>query len=486
MRVFANIGLKLVSVSSNKITILNKHFLLLFNKNRHSFCFLLLLFLNACNSDNNAPIENKEEQQSAEEISGESPLPVFSVNTSGAEIVNEPKINGLLTVSDQGEILSEVNIGIELRGSSSLSFPKKSYGIETWDSEGEDLDVSLLGMPDEEDWILYGPYSDKSLIRNVLAYELAQGMGHYASRTQFVELLINDDKKGVYVLMEKLKRDKARININKLKADENVGEDLTGGYIIKIDKNNTGGYTAQNSFTSTYDSELNGTGNPIRFLYNYPKPDNITDQQKSYISDYVADFEDVLISEDYADDQIGYAKYIDVDSFIDFLILNEISNNVDGYRISTYLYKDKNEKLNIGPIWDFNLAFGNANYCNGGDTDVWAYQFNSRCPADGYSVPFWWNRLLEDPSFVTKLKNRWQVLRSDVLGDSEILAKIDSYTTVLIASGAVQSNSDKWPIFGVYVWPNKYIGNNYAEEITYLKQWIVERTAWLDKEITAL
>ena len=115
-------------------------------------------------------------------------------------------------------------------------YSKKSYGFETWDSDGDDLDVTINGLPQEEDWILYGPYSDKTFFRNKLAYDLASKIGEYASRGFFAELEINENYLGLYILMEKIKRDEVRLNISNLQPDENEGADLTGGYILKIDK----------------------------------------------------------------------------------------------------------------------------------------------------------------------------------------------------------------------------------------------------------
>lgn len=449
---------------------------------RYLAALLFLIFVTSCSSDDNSPVEDSEEGQPEPTIE----LPLFSVNTNGAEIVDEPKRAADFIITEDGETLYSGNMGIEIRGSSSQMFPKKSFGFETWDAEGNDLDASLLEYPEEEDWILYGPYSDKTLVRNVLIYDLAREMNHYASRTKFVELNINGASYGLYVFMEKLKRDKNRIDINKLKDDENEGENLTGGYIVKIDKSDKDGYTNQNSFNSSYGLSTDETESPIRFLYDYPKAEDITEQQKSYISTYITDFEDALASDTFADPDTGYAAYIDVDSFVDFFILNEISNNVDGYRISTYMHKDKNEKLKMGPIWDFNIAFGNADYCNGGDTNVWAYRFNERCPSDFWFVPFWWNRLLEDPTFVTRLKERWNELRGSTLADAAILGKVDAYTTLLNDSGAIRSNFIIWPTFGLYIWPNNFVGTNYTEDIAYLKDWISDRTQWLDNSIDAL
>ena len=448
------------------------------------FTLWLLAFIlfTACGSDDGV----REESVAALEPSL-AKLPRIEINTlSRVEIPDEPKIDASIRVIEDDAISYEGKIAIEIRGSSSQLFPKKGYGFETRDASNIDLDVSLLGFPEEEDWVLHGPYSDKTLIRNVLIYDLAREMNQYASRTKFVALHINEQSNGVYVFMEKLKRDKARIDINKLKADENEGEDLTGGYILKIDKSDQEGYTDQNSFSSEFGASLDRTGNPINFLFEYPKVSDITSQQRTYISTYIGDFEAALASDDFADPVRGYAAYVDIDSFVDFFICNELSNNVDGYRISTYMHKDKNEKLKMGPIWDFNIAFGNANYCGGDATDVWAYKFNDRCPDDDLSVPFWWGRLLEDPVFVDRLKGRWSVLRSSILTNTAMLNKVDEYRTLLSDSGAVQSNFNTWPTFGIYIWPNAFVGDNYAEEIDYLKNWISDRTIWLDNSINAL
>jgi spore coat protein CotH len=198
------------------------------------------------------------------------------------------------------------------------------------------------------------------------------------------------------------------------------------------------------------------------------------------------EFEDALARNNFTDPDTGYAKYIDSESFIDFFLLNELSNNVDGFRLSTWLTKDKNEKLNMGPIWDFNLAFGNANYCGGGEANVWAYKFNSRCPGDFWQIQFWWDRLMQDPAFVAQLQNRWLELRGGAFSSGAIMAKIDAYIETLTLAGAIQENFEKWPVLGQYVWPNNFIGNSYNEEINYLKVWINNRLTWLDNAIVEL
>ncbi len=434
--------------------------------------------------------DSKTTDPPQEMLNPEDGLVQVEVNTNNGTIVDEPKINAQIAISQNDVLSYEGPIGIEIRGASSQSFPKKSFGFETRDANNEDINVSLLEFPEEEDWILYGPYTDKSLIRNMLIYDLSRDINMYASRTQFVELIINNSQQGVYVFMEKLKRDGDRIDINKLNDDENSGEDVTGGYILKIDKTsgtNLGdGYNTLNSFTSTF-APPNATSNQkIHFLYEYPDAEDITTEQKTYISTYVSEFENTLASDSFSDPTVGYQAYINTASFIDFFLLNELSNNVDGYRLSTYMHKDKNDKLKMGPIWDFNLAFGNADYCSGGETNVWAYKFNERCTDDFWQIPFWWKRLLEDPIFVNQLKNRWTNLRGSMFSEAYILSKIDAYNNTLTKAGAIDTNFSKWNILGTYIWPNNFVGSTYKEEEKYLKDWVSDRLSWLDSNINAL
>ena len=463
------------------------------NKERFKTFFFGFLIILGCNSIDEIS-DNPDSNQETDTINNCSSCNIelyqFVINTLGGEIVDEPKIPSALTIKKKDTIFYSGNIGIEIRGESSQYFDKKSYGFETWDENYEDMDVSLLDFPEEEDWILYGPYSDKSLIRNKLIYELSNQMGMYASRTQFIELSINSEYKGLYVFMEKLKRDKNRINISKLKETDLDENSISGGYIIKIDKSDMedGSYTDYNSFKSNYDVFGNINGDKLIFFnYEYPKPSDIHSYQKNYIQNYFHEFEDALSSNNFVDPNIGYRKYINEESFIDFFILNELSNNVDGYRLSTYLYKDRDEKMNIGPIWDFNLSFGNADYCGGERYDVWCYKFNERCLGDFWNVPFWWDRLLEDESFVTKLKTRWNDLRTNILSNENIISMVnEKYSLLKNETNVANNNFNKWKIFGIYIWPNSFIGNNYFEEIEFLKNWIINRTAWLDESINSL
>ncbi len=362
-------------------------------------------------------------------------------------------------------------IGIEIRGSSSQMFPKKSYGLETKNSSLQTTDYPLLDMPDENDWILYAPYTDKTLIRNVLTYTLDAKLGHWSPRCRFVELFLNGTYQGVYVLMEKIKRNKNRVDIAKLKNTDNSGEDLTGGYIIKIDK------TTGSGGDGWYSNYSNVTGKTY-YQYDYPKYDEITNPQKSYIQTYIKILENALYTENFKYPG-NYHEFLNDSSFVDFMIINEMSKNVDGYRLSSYLYKDKNGMMNCGPIWDFNLGYGNANYY-----DAWitsGFQYKANLGTDGWQIPFWWAKLMKDQAFVTKLKNRWTTLRKKELSDQRINYVIDSLTNLL--SESKDRNYLCWKgVMGFYVWPNYYIGQTYSDEINWMKSWITQRLAFLDQQ----
>lgn len=417
-------------------------------------------------------------------------LPLVIIDTNGAGIPDEPKILAHMGIIDNGPgqrntITDAFNdydgtIGIERRGSSSQSFPKLSYAVELRNPDGTDLSASILGLPEEEDWILHGPYSDKSLMRNYLIFTLANRMGGYHSRTRYVEVVLNGDYRGVYVLMERIKRDKNRVAISKLNPDEIIGDDLTGGYIIKIDK--VGGAQVDGWFSDI--PPRPGLDQRVYYQYHYPKPSDIVPEQQAYIQGVVEQFEEVMLRSDFNDPVSGYTQYIDVPSAIDFYILNEISRNVDGYRLSTFLHKEKDSigggKLVFGPIWDFNLAFGNADYYGGGEPQ--GFQTESGVPDfDGFQPPFWWEKLWTDSTFNAHVQTRWTALRQTILHTDSLIAHIDANAALLQeASGR---NFNRWPIFGTYVWPNRFVGNSYGEEVDYLRRWIRQRMGWIDANL---
>ncbi len=416
-------------------------------------------------------------------------LPIVLIDTYGQEIPDDPKIQAGMKIIDnasgQRNYVTDIPAydayaGIEIRGSSSQMFPKKSYGFETWDAQGEELKVSLLGMPEESDWILNANYTDKTFCRNTLAYQVSRNMGHYATRYEHVEVVINGIYKGVYIFSEKIKRDENRVNIAKLKPDQNSGDLLTGGYIFKIDKPTGSG--GGEGWESNFPPPAN-PGVTIFFQYEFPKASDITDQQKNYISEYVNTFESALSGPNFDDPQLGFRQYADEGSFLDYFIVNEISKNVDGYRLSTFIHKQRESlggKLRIGPVWDYDIAWHNANYYGAEEFTGWSYQFPY--PDDNWQVPFWWGRLLQDTTFANNLKCRWTFLRDDLLSDAWFDQYIDSIAMVLNESQ--QRNFTVWPILGVYVWPNPWpYPQTYAEETGVLKNWIHQRMAWLDANL---
>jgi hypothetical protein len=371
-------------------------------------------------------------------------------------------------------------MGIEKRGSSSQMFPKKSYGLELWDDSGNSVDTSLMDMPAESDWILNANYTDKTLIRNVMAYQIWQDMEHYGTRYKHCELFVNGRYKGIYIFSEKIKRNKNRVDVAKLKPDQNSGDPLTGGYIIKIDKQTGSG---GDGWTSSYPPPAHNNGQTIFYQYDYPKQEDITTEQKNYISDYVYDFETALKNENFADTANGYRKYAMEDTFIDYFIVNELSKNVDGYRLSTYLHKERDSKggkLRMGPVWDYDIAWNNANYCEGNVVSGWAYQFP--CPDDYWQVPFWWSRLLQDPLFADHLKCRWLHLRQSTLSNGWFSSYIDSIAGSL--SEAQERNFYTWPILGMYIWPNPWpYPDTYSGVVSSLKTWMTNRLTWLDNNM---
>lgn len=421
-------------------------------------------------------------------------LPIVIINTDGQSILNEPKVTVNMKIIDNGPgvrnaVTDNANVyngkvGIELRGSSSrVLFPKKQYAVELRNAAGLDTAVSLLGFPAEEDWVLSAPYNDKTLMRDVLAYKLGRDMGRYAPRTRYCELVLNGNYQGVYFLNEKIKRDKNRVDISALEPTEVSGDDLTGGYIIKLDKVDG---SSGPGFASQYPPLPNMPAKKITFQYEYPKWDEIVPQQKSYIANYISQFEQALAGSNYADPDQGYARYIDVDSFVDFFIMNELTKNVDGYRLSSFFYKQKDSqggKLFAGPIWDFNLGFGNANYCTSGAPTGFVYsEFNNVCPNDTWLIPFWWVKLFRDGNFSTKVADRWASLRQDKFSIQKIYAYIDSVANVLNQESQ-QRNFAAWPVMNTYVWPNYFVGANFETEVSWLKGWVADRVIWLDNNL---
>lgn len=422
----------------------------------------------------------------------ESNLPIIVINTGGQEIPETVKITAGMSIIDNGP--GQINhptdppngynglIGIELRGASSLTFEKKNYSIETRDLAGDDLKVPLLGMPPESDWALIGPLNDKSLLRDMLAYWLAGRVMPWAPRTRYVEAMLNGDYIGVYLLTETVKRDPNRVDIAKLKDSDLAGDSLTGGYLLAFDKTGIG---VGGDWASPY-PPMPGAAQQTWIQIVYPKSDDIQPEQRAYIEDHVTAFENAL-NQWAPNTTPTYENWIDVDSWIDYLLVSEITKNTDAYRLSAFFYKDRDDNdplLKMGPVWDFNIAFGIGDYCEGQYYEGWAKDFNTVCDDDAWLIHFWWEKLLRDTAFQQRIKTRWQELRTSVWTEPQIAACLDSVTTLLAEPQA--RNFQRWPVLGEYVWPNAFVGQTWAEELDYLDTWLTNRIAWIDGNIMSV
>ncbi len=219
----------------------------------------------------------------------------------------------------------------------------------------------------------------------------------------------------------------------------------------------------------------------MNFDYVYPRAEHIVFQQQNYIQTFVDSFEQALISPTYENDAgFRYDEYIDLTSFADTYLMNEFCKNVDAYRLSSYFYKQKDSdggKMFAGPVWDFNLAFGNANYCDGASPFGWMYYQD----CDGTN-PFWWDRLLNDPEFLNLVRCRWQEHRSTFLQFGTIVQYLDDRIATL--GEATNRNFERWPVLGSYVWPNPQpVADTYQEAVDNLGNWILTRLTWMDNNI---
>ena len=414
----------------------------------------------------------------------ESDLPIVSISTNGQTIDNDVKI-----VADMGIVYNgngvrnhlsdpfnhyDGKIGIEYRGNYSLSLPQKPYSFKLIDNAGVSIDSSLINMPAEHDWLLLAQYNDKSFSRNVISNDLFTQMGHYATRSKYVDVVLDGEYQGIYLLSESIKRDSNRVDIPRLDTFEIIGQDVTGGYIFKVDY-----WNSQDSWLSNY-SPIGFPGVDIHYVYHYPKPDNIQPEQKTYIQNYVNNFESALYAPTFSDPAIGYPAFIKVESFIDYFIVNEVARNVDGFKKSRYFHKDKDHangdirKLVAGPVWDFDWAWKDI----GGGTDGSGWMYDN--VDQDVNAPGWYIRLLQDPNFANQLKCRYTNLRDNYLSQAMLFAKIDSIANLVNESQ--EWHYTTWGHMGAATGtPEQQApSQTFAEEVQRLKDWITRRLAWLD------
>ncbi len=480
----------------------------------------------------------------------ESNLPLVIIDSFGNSRVNTepvqlvPSVGVFIDTGEDGRanLFDEADyagrIGARIRGQSSQGWAKRQYAVEiiqgdTDDSDriksslATDLATSLFGLPEESDWVLNGPYTDKTQINNYLTFDLSREMGQYAPRVKLVEVFVNArandaedamldfgrDYRGTYVLMEKIKVDRNRIDIERLAPSDVSGDDITGGYVWKKDK------------TGAEDLNVNtDRGQQIRIIEpscsdvgrvgdrrNACVTGEIADVQVDWLRDHVSEFEAALYGPEFADPNEGYAKYIDVPSWVDTWLLVEYTKNIDGFRLSTYYHKDQNGKIKQGPAWDYNLSFGNANYLQGGHPEGW---YGTLLSAADYP---YWDRLFEDPAFEQAVADRWFELRENVLDTEKVLADIDAAVALLSdgnpnldrpaegePSNPIARNFERWTTGGYgtdkYHWPNCYFAGNmgdcptesplpdgrqpetYSDYIFLMKRFVELRSIWMDEQ----
>lgn len=394
------------------------------------------------------------------------------------------------SVSFAGAPRIATRAGFHLRGNSSASFPKVPYRLELWDNDDDDADYPLLGLPEDSDWVLRGPYPDKALIRDAFALSLARDLGLYAPRFAFAEVYVNldaqplaaADYQGVYLIMENVKNSSNRLDLKQLKEADTTLPKITGGYIFKFEW-----MAAEEPILLCPGAPpLPGpvppwpptTPGPTSNCWNYLEvvdPDPINSQQRAWLTDHLKQFNDALNGPNFADPQTGYNAYIDVDSWINMLILNELSREMDAYVRSAHFYKDRDTKIFAGPPWDFDLTFGVGGSFNNDQTSGWQYQ-QTRTP----QTNTWFPRLMQDPAFVNRVKVRWQSLRRGLLSNAQLETRINGLATPL--TNAAQRNFQKWPILSTrqvsyFITPTN---PTWQGQVQYMRDWMFQRATWLD------
>jgi hypothetical protein len=373
------------------------------------------------------------------------------------------------------------HISIKYRGNSSFdASAKKPFSLKTQDETLSNIDVNLLGIGADKDWELIAPYNDRSLIRDMLVFNLMHPYLDYTPGGKYCELVLNGVYQGIYILVAKVDRGDNRIDLPKPGAS---GNNLTGGYQLEIDRNDEPVFWCNYHPRDLYGNSLNQN---TCYQYKYPEYEDYTDgmmTQKSYIENRVHQFEDAVASADFKDAERGYRKEVDVTSLIDVMLAQEFTHNVDGYRLSSpfYKYRDSKDPRFKFTIWDFNISMGNADYYEGWRTEGWQWNMNRLSNGDANMIPFFFKRVLEDEVFRMEMRERWAHFRQTEFSDQSIQNKIDSLQTLL--SEATTRNFTAWPYWGSSVWPNYYVSNSWADELNYLKAWIKKRLAWMDSQL---
>ena len=345
--------------------------------------------------------------------------------------------------------------GWKVRGSSSSGFSKKAYSIEAWNELNRNKNISPLGLPEESDFILNArSVYDRSLMRNAFIYELSNQVGRYAVRTKFVELFKDDnggslsyrnDYDGVYTFMEKISRDKERVDIERVTENVNEEPEITGGYILKVDRLDPG------------DSGLRAGGQTLGWVY--PKEDDVSNDQINWVRNYINEMSSALSTSE-------YEEYIDTLSWVDHHLLNILTLNADALRLSTFFHKKRNKKLEYGPIWDFDRSMEST---DGRDNNPSTWSGGT-----AYFTFPWWGSLFDNENFWQAYIDRYFELREGPFATLNVNSIIDRMASDL--NEAQARNFRRWsdqPRFG-----------GYQGEVDHLKEWLGTRLDWMDRQFS--
>ena len=456
---------------------------------RYKIFITVLLCLTACShllgvNDPKYPFHPSKELNFT---SSNLPIVIIDLDTRMADKEKDSRISATMKIiwnkSGGENKATDINtydyngkIDIKYRGNSSFSMSdKKPFALRTLNNAGSKQKVSILGMEADDDWALLAPFNDKSLIRDVLLFDLMRGTLEYVPTGKYCELILNGVYQGIYIMTARVKQGSNRINIDKPASDS--GDGLTGGYHLEIDRNDSPGFWGVTNIQDLKGKEKN---QKIFYQYKYPDEEDMSEAQKNYIKNHVFDMERAIAGENFKNSQTGYRAYIDTMSIMNFFIAQELSKNVDAYRLSTPLYKypDSKDKRFKFSIWDFNISMGNANYMSAWSATGWAYNTNRF--DDGNLIPVMFIKILQDEVFYNNLKERWTEYRKNRLSSERITQVMDSLVQLL--NKPRKRNFEIWNRFNSYVWPNYYISSSWEDEISHLKDWLYKRVAWMDSQ----
>ena len=377
-------------------------------------------------------------------------LPIINLLTNGSVQIDskEDYVEGDVSLDGRRdfESLSDLSMKIRGRGNSTwFIHPKKPFQMKLSEKS------AFLGMPEDKKWLFLAEYSDKTMLRNTMAFELGYMSNlDWTPAGEFAEVYLNGEYNGTYNITQKVEASSNRVALGDT------------GYLLELD---------QLDRIDLDDVYFESTVTE-KFIINIKEPElNYGSEEFRYIENLIAEFEGALFGANFQDENAGYKKYINLESFIDWYLISEITKNVDSrWYSSIYLNVMPGEKIKMGPLWDFDLAFGNTDYADTQYYEGWWVRFNP-----------WYERLFQDPAFTQMVKDRFIYFKDN---EDLIIQKIDEYAEKL--KWAQAENNNKWQTIGTYVWPNPVIYDTYQEEVDHLKNWYLARMEWLEEAFNDL